>query len=174
MQEHNDTELIALSIDGNHAAYAELVDRYKNALYRHCFAIVRDEDEAEDIAQEAFVTAYYKLQTFDPTYKFATWLFKIATNKAMTWLKKSSREPNASDEMVGRLISALPSAEQEFQRREVERAVDTLKPKYRVVVRLYYWEGMKYSEIATVLAVSEGTIKSWLSRAKTQLKKELS
>lgn len=79
MQNDDETELIARSKQEDHAAYAILVDRYKNALYHHCFAVVRDEDVAEDIAQETFITAYYKLAGYNPEYRLATWLFKIAT-----------------------------------------------------------------------------------------------
>src|SRR5689334_10694690 len=98
MQNKDEQELITQSLAENHEAYAELVDRYKNALYRHCFAIVRNEDVAEDLAQETFITAYYKLRLYKLEYKFSTWLFKIATNKALNWLKKASKELAADDE----------------------------------------------------------------------------
>lgn len=173
MHKQNDLELIAQSIDGNQVAYAELVTRYKNALYRHCFAIVRDEDVAEDIAQEAFVTAYYKLSSYDSAYAFATWLFKIGTNKALNWLKKNAKESPMSDNLLERTASSLPSPERKALHAELDAAVNLLAPKYRVAIRLHYWEGVKYSEIAVMLSVSEGTVKSWLSRAKAQLRKEL-
>ena len=72
-------ELIAQSLAKDADAYGQLVDRYKNAIYRHCFALLRDEDAAEDIAQEAFIAGYYKLKMFDSKKRFSTWLFKIAT-----------------------------------------------------------------------------------------------
>jgi DNA-directed RNA polymerase specialized sigma24 family protein len=92
VQNIDEHALVEQSLNGDHRAYGELVDRYKNALYHHCFAIVRDEDVAEDLAQETFITAYYKLHLYKPQYRLSTWLFKIATNKALTWLKKASRE----------------------------------------------------------------------------------
>lgn len=174
MQTHNDIELIAQSIDGKQMAYAELINRYKSALYRHCFAIVRDEDAAEDIAQDTFVAAYYKLSTYDQTFKFSTWLFKIGTNKALNHLKKHAREAPMYSGLQEQIVSDLPSPSRTALHSELEGAVSHLSPKYRTAIRLHYWEGMKYSEVATTLSVSEGTVKSWLNRAKTQLRKELS
>lgn len=174
MHKQNDIELIAQSMNGDQVAYAELVDRYKNALYRHCFAIVRDEDVAEDIAQDVFVTAYYKLATYNAAYKFSTWLFKIGTNKALNYLKKHAKERPMHENLQEKIVSKLPSPERKALHAELESAVGRLRPKYRVAIRLHYWEGMKYEEVAATLAVSEGTVKSWLNRAKTQLRKELS
>ena len=84
-----ESELINRSLSGDIETYGVLIDRYKHALYRHCFSLVRSEDLAEDIAQETFIASYYALKKFDPQKgKLSTWLFKIATNKALTVLKK--------------------------------------------------------------------------------------
>lgn len=173
MHKQDDTELIAQSIDGNHLAYAELINRYRSALYRHCFAIVRDEDVAEDIAQDTFVTAYYKLSTYNASFKLSTWLFKIATNKALNYLKRYAKQ-QPIHEMEDSIVSELPDPRQQALHAELEAAVNQLPPNYRIAIRLHYWEGLKYYEIAEALTVSEGTVKSWLSRAKKQLRKELS
>lgn len=170
----DEPELIARSINGDHEAYAVLVGRYKNALYHHCFAIVRSEDAAEDIAQETFITAYYKLRRYNPEYRLSTWLFKISTNKALTWLKKAAREFTADDEMLATVPSPHLQPDQQAQVQELHDVVANLQPKYRSVVSLYYWQGLSYAEIAVVLAVPEGTVKGWMSRAKQALKKELS
>lgn len=80
MQDSSETALLSKSLDGDPDAYGQLVDRYKNAVYHHCFAIVRNEDVAEDIAQETFISAYYALTTFDAKKgRLSTWLFTIAT-----------------------------------------------------------------------------------------------
>lgn len=169
-----EAELIAQSLSGDSAAYGALIDRYKNALYHHCFAIVHSEDAAEDIAQETFITAYYKLHTYNPSYRLSTWLFKIATNKALTWLKKASREVRADDELIARIASRHPGPAEEAAFSELRRAVQGLQPKHRAVVSLYYWQGLSYQEIATVLTAPIGSVKVWMRRAKQQLKKELS
>ena len=170
----NEQELIARSLDGDNAAYGQLIDRYKNALYRHCFAIVRDEDVAEDIAQEAFITAYYKLRTYNPHYRFSTWVFKIATNKALTWLKKTKRDVRADDDVIDRIVSPHPGPDDHVRHRELHVAVEQLQPKHRAVISLYYWHGLSYDEIAAALQSPLGSVKVWMRRAKQQLKKELS
>lgn len=90
-EQADDAWLIRQTIDGNNEAFAELVDRYKNAVYRHSFAVVQNEDEAEDVAQDTFITAYCKLQSYNPEYRFATWLFKITTDKSLTRVDKRKR-----------------------------------------------------------------------------------
>lgn len=169
----DELELIAQSLREDADAYGQLVLRYKHAIYHHCFALVRDEDVAEDIAQEAFIAAYYKLDQFDVSRKFSTWLFKIATNRALTYLKKSSRTIPVSDELLVGIISDHPSPEFTTQQRELHDAVARLEPRYQAVVSLYYWQGLDYKEIALVLDAPEGSIKGWMSRAKDQLRKEL-
>lgn len=170
----DDNELIAQSLQGSHEAYGELVARYKDALYRHCFAILQDEDMAEDIAQETFVTAYFKLSHYKHEYKFATWLFKIGTNKALNTIQKSSRVVRVDDDFFAHQKSTLPGPDVQALFSELEQAIGFLRPKHQLVIRLHYWEGMKYTDIADVMSVSEGTVKSLLHRAKSQLRKELS
>jgi RNA polymerase sigma-70 factor (ECF subfamily) len=174
MQNKTEQELIARTLNGDHLAYGELVDRYKTALYHHCFAIVRNEDVAEDIAQETFITAYYKLRSYNPQYRLSTWLFKIATNKALNWLKKATRETAADDELIATIASPHPGPDVQAEMQELHQAVGKLRPKYRSVISLYYWQGLSYQEIATVLAAPTGTVKVWMARAKQDLKKELS
>lgn len=169
----DERELILSSLDSDAAAYGVLVERYKKALYHHCFCIVRDEDAAEDIAQEAFITAYYKLAQFDQSRKFSTWLFKIATNKALNHVKKFSRNVRIDEVSIERIAGTVDGPNEQSIASEIRRIVDTLQPNYRAVVSLYYWEGKSYSEIAEIMNKPEGTIKGWLSRAKEQLRKEL-
>lgn len=165
--------LIAKSISGDADAYGQLVDRYKNALYRHSFALMRDEDTAEDIAQEAFIAAYYKLDTFDSSKRFSTWLFKIATNKALDSLRSRRRVTPMDDTVLERIVSPHAAPEQSAVHSELATAVAELEPRYRAVVHLYYFEGMSYDEIAVVMAKPVGSIKGWMNRAKKQLRKEL-
>lgn len=174
MQNSDEPELIAHSLNGNHTAYAVLVDRYKNALYRHCFVMVRQEDAAEDITQDTFITAYYKLHLYNANYRLSTWLFKIASNKALDWLKKTAKEIRADDRLIATITSPHPRPDQQAHIAELHAAVEKLRPKYRAVISLYYWQGLTYKEIATVLAVPTGSVKIWLMRAKADLRKELS
>ena len=173
-EQTDDAWLIRQTIDGNNEAFAELVDRYKNAVYRHSFVVVQDEDEAEDIAQDTFITAYYKLQSYNPEYRFATWLFKIATNKSLTRVDKRKRTKILDYEKLQLVASHHVKPHDAALHSELRRAVQLLHPNYRSVVSLYYWQGLSYQEVADVAGVPIGTVRGWLSRAKQQLKKELS
>lgn len=173
MQDKDEAELIARSLANDHEAYAELIDRYKNALYHHCFAIVHREDAAEDITQETFIAAYYKLRLYKPAYRFSTWLFKIATNKALDYLKQAAKEVSADDELISRIASSLPDPEADASRQELLEAVGRLRPKYRTIISLHYFRGMDYAQIGRVLGASSGSIKGWMYRAKSDLRKEL-
>jgi RNA polymerase sigma-70 factor (ECF subfamily) len=174
MQNNNEAELIARSLDGDSLAYAELVGRYKNAVYYHCFAIVRNEDVAEDIAQETFFYAYYKLKQYNNNYRLATWLFKISTNKCLSYLKKHRKEVTLDDMLVAAMRSHEPSPHSRAIAAELHDAVQSLRPDYQAVISLYYWQGLAYAEIARILDVPINTVRVWLKRAKEELKKELS
>lgn len=173
MQNNDEPALIAASLAGNTDTYVQLVDRYKNAVYRHCFAMVRDEDTAEDINQETFIAAYRALHSYDPTRKFSTWLFAVAHNKTLTHLARQKRFTPLDDATAARLASPHPTPEQQSRYTELHEAVNNLSPQYRAVISLYYWQGLSVADIASVLGSPEGSVKVWLRRAKQQLRKEL-
>jgi RNA polymerase sigma-70 factor, ECF subfamily len=173
MQNNNEVELIARSLNGDTEAYAELVDRYKNAVYYHCFAIVRDEDAAEDIAQETFINAYYKLKQYNSNFRLATWLFRISTNKCLTYLKKHSKEVALEAEMLALAVSAEPAPHHQALNGELHDAVKALRPKYRAAISLYYWQGLDYAATAKAMDAPINSVRVWLKRAKEELRKEL-
>jgi len=174
MQNKDELELIAHSLNGDHDAYGVLVDRYKNAIFYHCFAIVHDEASAEDVAQETFITAYYKLHLYNADYRLSTWLFKIATNKALDSLRKHRHEIKTDDNVFDTLASQQPGPDKSAHYDELHRAVEALAPKHRAVISLYYWQGLSYDEIANVMSVPVGSVQGWMHRAKATLRKELS
>ena len=169
----SEQELITQSLAGNADAYGQLINRYKNALYRHSFALMRDEDAAEDITQEAFITAYYKLGSFDTSKRFSTWLFKIATNKALDTLRTRRHTTKLSEQALERIVSPHTAPDQQAEYSELAVAIARLEPRYRAVIHLYYFEGMGYDEIATVMTKPVGSVKGWMNRAKRTLRKEL-
>jgi len=169
----NEQELIAQILDGDEEAYAILIDRYKEGLYRHCFRFTHDEDEAEDIAHEAFIEAFVHLDRYNPQFRFSTWLYKIATNLALTHLRKR-RTVRLDEGELDRIMSDLPGTIDLAMYQELREAVDALPTNYRTVVSMHYWHGKSYSEIAMQMGTSVGSIKSWMSRARKQLKEVLS
>lgn len=174
MQNASEPELIAQSLSGDTEAYSQLVNRYKIAIYHHCFAIVHDEDAAEDMAQEAFITAYYQLKKYDDHYKFSTWLFKISTNRCLDYLKRGSKVIPLEEDAASAIVSREPSPHQSAEMQELHDAVNQLQPKYRAVISLYYWQGLEYADIAAAMGAPLNSVRVWLLRAKKELRKELS
>jgi RNA polymerase sigma-70 factor (ECF subfamily) len=166
-------ELIAQIMDGDDDAYGQIIDRYKEGLYRHCFRFVRDESEAEDVAHEAFIEAYVHIDRYNPQFRFSTWLYKIATNLALMHLRKR-RDIRMDEDELDRILSDIPGTEEFALYRELHEAVDELPMNYRTVVSMHYWQGKSYSEIASHMGTSVGSIKGWMSRAKKELKEVLS
>jgi RNA polymerase sigma-70 factor, ECF subfamily len=173
MHNINEQELIARSISGNDVAYAELINRYKNAVYYHSFAIVRDEDAAEDIAQETFISAFYSLKKYNKEYRLSTWLFKISTNKCLNHLKKRSKELIADDKLIASIASHEPSPYTKAVHSELHNAVHNLQPKYQAVISLHYWQGLDYADTADAMGAPINSVRVWLKRAKEELRKEL-
>lgn len=169
----NEPELIARILDGDEDAYASLIDRYKEGLYRHCFKFMHDENEAEDVAHEAFIEAFIHLDRYNSQFRFSTWLYKIATNIALMRLRKQQDRLLYDDEL-NRVLNDSPGNETLALYQELHDAVDDLPDRYRTVVSMHYWQGKSYSDIANQMGTSVGSIKGWMSRAKKILKEVLS
>lgn len=171
-----DQVVIEQILDGDIESFRILVDRHKDTLYRHCFYILRDEDAAEDIAQDSFIKAYAKISTYShDRASFKTWLFTIATSLAFDYLRNKQRKhelPLFIDESAPDMTVELPV--QAAEKRELYEKVLALDAKYRTAVLLYYWQGYSYQDIAIHMGVPIGTVRSYLSRAKSQLKEVLS
>ncbi|HSW77385.1 MAG TPA: RNA polymerase sigma factor [Candidatus Chromulinivoraceae bacterium] len=162
--------------DGNHEQYRYLVERYHRGLIQHLYNFMHDVDDAEDVAQEAFIRAYDKLSQYDSTYAFSTWLYKIADSIAYRHLKQIKRTVDV-DEFAEVLADDKPMlneiTDSALARQRVADAVAKLSTEYRQVVTLYYWDGFSYEDIATITEHPIGTVRTWLYRAKEQLRKEL-
>lgn len=175
MSAMNENHTIQKIIAGDTDAYEHLVARYHVGLIIHCDRLVGDRDQAEDIAQEAFIKAFNNLHTFDSAKsRFSTWLYKIATNKAIDYLRASKRKVPVED--IERIADeAAPDYEAEETKREVRDAVAKLQPPtHRQVIEAYYWEGKSYEQIANSLHIPINTVRTWLRRAKQQLRSDLS
>ncbi len=169
----SEQELIAHSLAKDAISYGELVERYKDSIYRCCYAIVRDENAAEDIAQDTFIAAYYKLHTYNQARKFSTWLFAIATNKSLNYARRNRHLTTLEQKVADVVQSPHATPHEQAVDAEVRQAVALLPPKYRGVIHMYYFEHMEYEQVAESMAVPVGTVKAWLFRAKKQLRKEL-
>ena len=181
-----DRELVAEACLGQERAYRELLDRYQRPVFSLVYRMVRDRETAEDIAQEAFVRAFQALDSYNPAYKFSSWLFKIANNLTIDHLRKRRLEtvsihgsPHADDaEAEQRSSIVLESRDenpQEFSENrelgaQIEVALAALRPTYRAAVLLRHVEGYSYEEIAEIMEVPLGTAKTYIHRGRLELK----
>ncbi|GIW79992.1 MAG: RNA polymerase sigma factor [Gemmatales bacterium] len=176
--------LIAECLQGRTAAFGELVSRYQDRLYNVIYRMVDNAEDAQDVLQEAFLSAYQSLGSFKGDSRFFTWLYRIAVNTAMS-LKRKQRVvlslEYGRDEGNGKLE---PTDQSEYtqpghslERREdegrIQEALNRLSPEHRAVLILKDMEGQKYEEIAEVLGVPVGTIRSRLHRARMELREIL-
>jgi RNA polymerase sigma-70 factor, ECF subfamily len=170
-----DGELVAMTLGGNPECFATLVERYERAVYHLCYRTVHNVEEARDATQEAFFKAYRSLRTFKQGAKFSTWIFSIAYHACCDRLNRNKRYSN--EEMPERADPG-PGPEREAialdEARRLRAAIDALPEKYRTVITLYHLQGKQYEEIAEVLGLPMGTVKTHLFRAKEQLRKLLS
>jgi RNA polymerase sigma-70 factor, ECF subfamily len=169
-----DGELVATTLRGDSGAFATLVERYDRAVYHLAYRTLHDVEEARDVAQEAFFKAFRSLHTFKPGSKFSTWIFAIAYHACCDRLNRRKRYsneelPDAPDAGPGPEAQAIALD----QARRLRDAIDRLPEKYRTVITLYHLQGQQYEEIATVLDLPMGTVKTHLFRAKEQLRRML-
>ncbi len=172
MAEEN--KLIRAIIAGDSDAYRQLVERYHIGLVIHCEQIVKQRADAEDIAQEAFVKAYYQLKKFNPNKgRFSTWLYRIATNLSLDFLRRHKKIVNV-EEVETLAESTMPMYLEEDDKQTIRSAVDSLEPpKYGAILKAYFWDGKSYKDLATDYQTSTNTIGTWMHRAKQQLKEKL-
>lgn len=180
-----DKELVASALDGDEAAYAALVDKYQNALFHHVRKIIRDKSEVDDLVQETFIKAFSALESYSTQYAFSTWLYKIATNHAIDFLRKKKLRTLSIDKPIktkeGEMEVELPDTTYRPDRHIVEdqrktliqEAIDALPPKYYRVIVLRHQQEKTYDEIARELDLPLGTVKAHIFRARELLNKYL-
>ena len=176
-----DAELVASARQGSQDAYRELVKRFERPVYSLVVRMVQDSATAEDLAQEVFVKAFRRLDTYDPQWKFSSWLFKIAHNTTIDHLRRNAPETvtlEAEDDDRGGLSAVLADtsvenpqarAERRDLARSLERAISRLRPEYRQAVLMFYAHGASYQDICEVTGLPLGTVKTNLHRARKEL-----
>jgi RNA polymerase sigma-70 factor (ECF subfamily) len=179
--EYSDMETIQQVLDGNTAMFELLMRRYNERIYRAARSIVRDEQEAEDVMQQAYVNAFTHLRQFNGSAQFSTWLTRIAINEALARVRRRGRYEAFDDALsnVEPLMSTNPVQNPERQafvgelRRLLECAIDTLPDGMREVFVLRDVEGLSTAEVAESLDVSEDVVKTRLSRGRAALRRAL-
>ncbi len=170
----DEKNIIKQILKGDTEKYKLLLDRYQPGLVRHCFIMVHDYFVANDITQDASVKAYFQLRKYDDRYHFSTWLYKIATNLCLDYLKKhKSISLDNIPEPMSNTPYPLEQLEKNEMAKKLHEAVLGLPIKYQTVISLYYWEGYSYEEISKIMTIPVGTVRTWLKRGKEQLKEVL-
>jgi RNA polymerase sigma-70 factor (ECF subfamily) len=184
----SDHALLQGTLAGDHDAFAELVGRYRNQITSYIYRMTNDYDGAVDLAQETFLRVYRAAGRYQTTHAFSTYIYRIATNLAISELRKRKRRRVVS--LTGLLASSDGQETRDFdapderplqdvslvdsERREViRRAIATLPDKYRAPLVLRDVEGKSYDEIASILGTSEGTVKSRINRARNFLRDKM-
>ncbi|MBI4409931.1 MAG: sigma-70 family RNA polymerase sigma factor [Gemmatimonadetes bacterium] len=185
----SDQDVVAHARQGREAAFRELVGRYERPIFSLIFRLVRDREKSEDLAQETFIKVLNALDRYDPAFKFSSWIFKIAHNTALDQLRRrapdtlsldGSPHARAPDEIESSAIQAVAEEEtpEEYASsqevgRELERALGTLRTEYRTAIVLWHVEGRPYEEIAEIMDVPLGTVKTYIHRARHELREKL-
>lgn len=173
----SEQELITESLAGSHAAYSELVNRFSARLFSAMLHVIGSHDDAEEVVQETFVQAYVKLSTFQGNSQFFTWLYRIAFNNSLS--RRRKRRPDISLESTRESGGVDPEDRVEqpddsLLRQEkidlIHRGLQMLTEEHRNILVLREMQDMAYEDIAEVLDINIGTVRSRLSRARAQLK----
>ena len=164
---------------GDQAAFMRIVESYQRPVYNLCYRMLGDKNEAEDAAQETFLRVYTKLKSYQPSRKFSSWLFSIASHYCIDRLRRRRQQTVSWDELPPwRWLPATdPQPEDLALAHEaasrLRNLLDTLPPDYRAALVLRYWHEMSYDEIAETLGTSVSAIKSRLFRAKQMMGKQM-
>lgn len=181
-----DQEVVARARRGEDRAYRELLRRYERPIFSLLYRMLRDRELSEDLAQETFVKALNALDSYRPEFKFSSWIFKIANNAAIDHLRRRELDtlsldgsphaetPEAMEatalQIGDRGETPLDVVEAKELGGEIEQAIARLRPEYRSCILLRHVEGRAYEEIAEILDLPLGTVKTYIHRARNELR----
>ena len=176
--QRTDGWLVVRIRDGDLEALGELYKKYKTQVYRTALAITHDEKAAEDILQDVFLRIYTYADRIDETRPLGPWLYRVTVNLAYSWTSRVKRWLRSFQNTLDRwILPALWRPEAEAEKREqrcfLQQAIDALPPRHHAVIVLYYLEELSLKEIAYVMDIPEGTVKSRLHYARERLRKSI-
>ncbi len=184
-----DQQVVAWAQDGDETAFRELIRRYQRPIFSIIYRMVGDRELAEDLAQETFIKVLNAIDSYRPEHKFSSWIFKIANNAAIDHLRRreldtlsldgapdaltTSRQEATALQVRDRTESPLDELEARELGSHIERAIARLRPEYRSCIMLRHVEGRAYEEIAEILGLPLGTVKTYIHRARAELRAAL-
>jgi len=185
----SDQQVVVFAQQGREDAYRELISRYERPVFSLVFRMVRDRETAEDLAQETFIKVLNNIDRYRPEFKFSSWLFKIANNITIDHLRRRQLDtismegaPDAVTAESARatsiaVASSAPSALEQMESRElggaIEKAIAKLRPEHRACIILRHVEDYSYDEIAEIVKLPLGTVKTYIHRARQELRESL-
>jgi RNA polymerase sigma-70 factor, ECF subfamily len=184
-----DQQVVQLARQGSERAYRQLIGRYQRPVFSLIYRLVRDREKAEDLAQDTFIKVLNAIDRYDPKFKFSSWIFKIAHNTSLDHLRRKEPEtlsldgsPHARTAAEAEASTITPASgdetpEQYTENRElgseIEQAMGTLREEYRTAIVLWHVEGRPYEEIAEIMSVPLGTVKTYIHRGRKELMEKL-
>ncbi|MTI88363.1 MAG: sigma-70 family RNA polymerase sigma factor [Balneolaceae bacterium] len=180
-----DDKFVSEALSGKESSYKQLVDKYQKALYFHIRKMIKEQELVEDLVQEVFMKAFHNLNTYSNEYAFSTWLYRIATNHTIDYLRKKKLRTLSIDQPFktrdGEMEMQLPDhtyeTDKPVMKKErkaiVQDAIAALPDKYKAVIEMRHMEEKSYQEIADILELPLGTVKAHIFRARELLYKAL-
>lgn len=180
----SEQELVAGIKKGDQIAFRFLVDQYQSMVLNTCFHLVHDEDDAKDITQDTFIEVYNSIHSFRSDSKLSTWLYRVAVNKSLNFIKKNKRKKlvdnmesffhsSKSDEISNESFNADKGIDDSERSTHLYKAIDSLNQNQRIAFSLHNLDGISYLEIAEIMNVSLSSVESLIHRAKVNLQKRL-
>ncbi len=182
----SDQDVVRHAVQGREAAYRELIRRYQRPVFSLVYRMVRDRELAEDLAQETFIKVLNAIDSYRPEYKFSSWIFKIANNAAIDQLRRrglntlsldGSPHAESADAIEATTLQISDGAENQLDEvasrelgLQIELAINQLRPEYRSCIILRHIDGRPYEEIAEMLDLPLGTVKTYIHRARNELR----
>jgi RNA polymerase sigma-70 factor (ECF subfamily) len=163
-----DSTLVERTLAGDLQAFSAIVERHQKAVYNLALRMVQDSDDAEDVAQTVFIKTYERLSSYDRRHKFFSWLYRIAVNESLNYLRQRKPTERMHEETLA--ASLQDEVEHEDTARHIDEAIQRLTADQRAVVVLRHFEGLGYEEIGKVLNITENKVKSRLFSARQMLR----
>jgi RNA polymerase sigma-70 factor (ECF subfamily) len=167
----DDAALVQLCLEGNEQGARQLVERFQSMVFAVCVRMLGQREDAEDVTQDVFLRVFRALRSWDPTRPLQPWILAIAANRR-TALRQRPRDAARSSVEIGRTVADGPEESRELTD-ELDLAVAALREEYRLCFVLFYQQELSCAEIASVLNRPEGTVKTWLHRARRELAERL-
>ena len=173
MTTNDDVTMVRACMAGDREAFGMLVDKYQKPLFNAAYRITCDTEDAMDATQSAFVKAYEKLDTFDTSRRFFSWIYRILLNESLNIVNHRRRFDTIQEDISHPAADASQHLADDETSRQIQSALMDMKTDYRVVLVLKHYQGMSYREMSEVIGVPEKTVKSRLFSARKQLKDKL-